>query len=142
MPEPSSTLPDAKPGAKPFPWRCHRCRKKEVRPAVSAYRSPILYEGQQYPLDTPELVVPRCAACGEFVFTDQVEQQVDRVFRTQLHLLTAEQIQTNRRALELSRQELAARLGVEEDLLRRWEDNLLVPSRAHDNLLRLYFGLP
>jgi DNA-binding transcriptional regulator YiaG len=93
-------------------------------------------------VDTPELVVPQCAACGELVFTDQVEQQVDRVFRAQLHLLTAEQIRTNRLALDLSRQELAARLGVEEDLLRRWEDDLLIPSRAHDNLLRLYFGLP
>lgn len=142
MPESTSTLEQVPQASKPFPWRCHKCRQKTVEPATVAYRSTIRHDDQLHTVDTPGLVVPRCTNCGELVFTDEVERQVDRVFRAQVHLLTADQIRTNRSALGLSREQLAERLGVERDLVRRWEENLVVPSRAHDNLLRLYFGLP
>ncbi len=39
-------------------------------------------------------------------------------------------------------QELAARIGVAEATISRWETGTLIPSRAMDNLLRLSFALP
>ncbi len=141
-PEPSAAPAADKPTGKPFPWTCHRCRQKAVRPAVIAHRSNILFEGQKHVVDVPQLTVPRCEACGELVFDSHAEEQIDRVFRSQVGLLTPEQIRANREALGLGRQELAVRLGIAEDLLGRWEEDLLLPSRAADNLLRLYFALP
>ncbi len=93
-------------------------------------------------VDLPQLNIPRCAHCGELLFDHWADDQIDLAFRQQVHLLTPKQIQTNRTALGLSRPELAARLGIEEDRLQRWEEDLEIQPRAMDNLLRLYFALP
>jgi DNA-binding transcriptional regulator YiaG len=76
------------------------------------------------------------------IFDNWADDQINHVFRLQAHLLTPEQIRANRTALGLSQEELAARLGVDVDLLRRWEDDMRIQSRVQDNLLRLYFALP
>jgi DNA-binding transcriptional regulator YiaG len=106
------------------------------------YQSTINYEGQTYVVDVPDLVVPRCKTCGELYFDNYADDQINRYFRVQAHLLTPEQIRDNRTALGLGQEEFAARVGVEVDLLRRWEEDISIQSRVQDNLLRLYFALP
>jgi DNA-binding transcriptional regulator YiaG len=100
------------------------------------------YEDQLYLVDTPRLNIPRCQECGELYFDNWADEQINLAFRAQAQLLTPEQIRANRTTLGLSRQELATRLGVEEDLIRRWEENGTLQSRVMDNLLRLYFAFP
>jgi DNA-binding transcriptional regulator YiaG len=132
----------AQVAARPFPWRCLRCRKNAVWPASLAYSSQIQLEGQVHTVDTPNLEVPRCRECGELHFDNSAEEQISRAARAQLNLLQPEQIQTNRIALGLSVTEFAARLGVPEDLLRDWERGFMFQPRAADNLMRAFFALP
>src|SRR5262249_31913804 len=127
---------------KPFPRVCARCRTKTVWPATVPYRGTVRYEDQLYPVEVPELVVPRCQTCGELHFDNYADDQINQVLRAKLGLLAPEQIRVNRTALGLSQDELAARLGVDAELLRRWEEDRLLQSRVQDRLLRLYFALP
>jgi DNA-binding transcriptional regulator YiaG len=76
------------------------------------------------------------------LFDNWADDQINRAFREQLHLLSPEQIRNNRTALRLSREDLAARLGIEEEVLKGWEEGQRIQSRLADNLLRLYFALP
>ncbi len=125
-----------------FPWRCQRCRKKEVRPVVIPYRTQVRHDGVLVTVEVPALTVPRCALCGELLFDDRANDQMSAALRAQLNLLTPEQIQANRTALGLNPRELAAQLGMPDDAIEQLEEGLRVQSRALDNLLRLYFAVP
>jgi DNA-binding transcriptional regulator YiaG len=141
-PEASAQAIAERPAGRPFPWPCPRCGKKAVWPVIMPYQSKFWYEDQLYLVDTPRLNVPRCSECGELLFDNWADEQINRAFRVQAALLSPEQIRANRTALGLGRRELAGRLGVEEDLVRRWEENATLHSRVVDNLLRLYFAFP
>jgi DNA-binding transcriptional regulator YiaG len=107
-----------------------------------AYSLTMVHDGQEYTVDIPNLVVPCCETCGERVFNDQANDQISRAFRARLQLLNPEQIRANRLALGLSSQDLAARLGIAEELLTDWEEALKIQSRAADRMLRLFFASP
>ena len=83
---------------KPFPWRCPECGKKEVRAAHVAYTTEIKYDGRLYTVEIPELSVPRCGACGELVFDTRADEQIARELRSQLGLLSADQIRPTGRS--------------------------------------------
>ncbi len=127
---------------KPFPRWCARCRTKTVWPVTVAHRTSVNYEGRPHEVEVPRLVVPRCETCGELHFDAYADEQITAAIRARMRLLTPEQIRVNRTALGQSQEDLAFRLGVEADLLRRFEEGLMIPSRVQDNLLRLYFALP
>jgi putative zinc finger/helix-turn-helix YgiT family protein len=100
------------------------------------------HDGRLYAVEVPQLTVPHCGHCGELVFNEDAEAQVRRVLRTQLHLLTPEEIHAARTALKLTPKDLAYRLGVSEAAISRWETETQIQSRAMDNLLRVFFALP
>lgn len=127
---------------RPFPWHCPKCRNKEVRPVVVAYRCDMAHDGRLYAVEVPQLTVPQCGHCGELVFNYPAEEQIRRALRTQLSLLTADDIRAARTSLQLSQKELAERLGVAEATISRWETGAQIQSRAMDNLLRVFFALP
>ena len=142
MPEPI-LLPDGVTVmGKPFPRSCARCRTKTVWPVTIPYRTAVSYEGQTHDVEVPGLVVPRCQTCGELHLDAYADEQITRAFRAKMRLLTPEQTRANRTALGMTEEELASRLGVEAELLRKWEEGTRIPSRMQDNLLRLYFALP
>lgn len=127
---------------KPFPWRCLKCRKRDVFPATIPYTTEVNHDGRLYEVRVPALEIPRCRSCAELVFTNRVDEQITAVLRAQLRILTPDQIRESRKALGLLQQELAERLGVAEATISRWETGTLIQSRAMDNLLRAYFALP
>lgn len=142
-------MPDQKPMTdasrsigRSFPWHCPKCRRKEVRPAVVSYQCEMAHDGRLHTVVVTDLTVPRCGHCGELVFNDGAEAQVRRALRTQLRLLTPEDIRAARTALGLSQKDLADRLGVAEATISRWETETQIQSRAMDNLLRVFFALP
>lgn len=128
--------------AKPFPWRCPECGKKEVRPAVVRHVSQIKHDGRLYTVEIPSLRVPRCDACGELVFDNDADEQIARALREHLGLLSSGQIRKNREALGLSQRSLAEHLGVAVETISRWENGALTQTRAMDRYLRVYFGVP
>ncbi len=127
---------------KPFPWRCPKCRRREVRPRVGPYVAQVKHDGRLHQVPIDELEIPTCDACGERVFSRRVDQRISRELRRQLRLLSPEQIRSAVAALGTSQKELAARLGVAESTLARWVSGSVIQSRAMDNLLRLYFAFP
>jgi putative zinc finger/helix-turn-helix YgiT family protein len=129
-------------GERPFPWRCPKCLKKEVYLAHIPYTAEVAHDGRSYTIAIPELHVPRCRACGELVFGSSADDQIMDALRAHVRLLKPQQIRNSRKALGLSQQEMAERLGVAEATISRWETGGLIQSRAMDNLLRAYFALP
>ena len=133
-------MPDSR--GRPFPWRCPECGKKEVQPTTISHASQIKHDGRLYSVEVSKLRVPRCQACGELVFDNAADEQIAAALRSQLGLLSAEQIRKNRDELGLSQRELAAHLGVAAETISRWENGVLTQTRAMDRYLRLYFGVP
>jgi putative zinc finger/helix-turn-helix YgiT family protein len=127
---------------KPFPWRCPECGQKDVRPTCLAYTAEIKHDGRLHAVEIPQLRVPRCEACGELVFDSQADEQIAQALRSQLGLLSAEQIRTNREKLRLSQRQLAEHLAVAAETISGWETGALTQSRAMDRYLRVYFGVP
>ena len=127
---------------KSFPWCCSQCRAKEVYAAVVPYTARVNHDGRIYELEIPALDVARCRACGELVFDDRADEQISDALRSHLGLLTPDQIRQALRTLGMRQKTLAASLGIAEATLSRWLSGGLIQSRAMDNLLRVYSGIP
>jgi hypothetical protein len=72
----------------PFPWRCNHCGKEAVDMATIAYPAEARHDGRLYAFTIPNLRIPVCRACGEKVFTDDVDRQVNDALRLHIEVLT------------------------------------------------------
>src|SRR6516164_8032290 len=77
---------------RPFPWRCRHCGKNEVDIATVSYDAEIRHDGRLYMFTIPHLSIPICRACGEKVFTEKVDDQINVALRSHLRLLAPEEI--------------------------------------------------
>ncbi len=127
---------------KPFPRQCHKCGQQEVRPVASPYTAEVKHDGRLHKIEIAELEIPTCQSCGERVFSRRVNNEISQALRSQLRLLSPDQILAKLRELGLSQKEMAARLGVAEATFSRWVTGSVIQSRALDNLLRTYFAFP
>jgi putative zinc finger/helix-turn-helix YgiT family protein len=124
---------------RPFPWRCIECKEKEVYPLETDYECTLKHDDNSYTIRIPNLPIPTCRNCGSRVFTPKVDDRIVAALRDHIDLLTPQQIDEGRVQMGLSPMQLAKQLGVTEEMLLRWEQGLLIQSRAMDNLLRVYF---
>src|SRR4051812_9483441 len=124
----------------PFPWRCRHCGEKEVVLTTISYDAEVRHDGRLYTFTIPQLLIPVCQACGEKVFTEQVDEQVNVALRFHLHLLTPADMKTALERLGMTQKEAADRLGIAEATLSRWLNETQIQSRAMDNLLRVFFA--
>jgi hypothetical protein len=69
--------------ARPFPWFCPRCRRKEVRRVTIPYQCQRLFNGQPLTVVIAGLEVPQCGHCGELVFDYEAEEQINRAYLAQ-----------------------------------------------------------
>ncbi len=127
---------------RPYPWRCFVCRAKEVFPQATDYTTTRKHDGRVYTIHIPDLVIPTCRNCGAQTFAVGDDEPILAALRAQAGLLTPEQIQKGREELGMTQQELADQLGVDEETVARWERGGMIQSRAMDNYLRVYFGIP
>ena len=126
----------------PFPWRCRRCGNKQVVPTTIPYEAEIRHDGRVHAFNIPRLTLPVCAECSEKVFTEKVEDQITDAFRAHIHLLAPAEIRAGLDRLQLKPREAAERLGIAEETLSFWLDEVQIQSRAMDNLLRVFFAFP
>ena len=128
--------------ARPFPWHCRHCGKSEVAMTKMSYDAEIRHDGTLYAFTTPRLEIPVCRACGEKVFTEKVDDQINAALRAHLHLLTPEEMRAALARINMTQKEAAERLGIAEATLSRWLTETQIQSRAMDNLLRVFFAFP
>src|SRR5215469_6445929 len=79
---------------RPFPWRCRRCGKDAVELTTTRYDAEVSHDGTLHAFSIPDLEIPVCRSCGEKVFTEQVDAQVNAALRAHLHLLAPEEIRS------------------------------------------------
>jgi putative zinc finger/helix-turn-helix YgiT family protein len=127
---------------RPFPWRCRHCGKDEVVMSTVGYEAEVRHDGRLHTFTIPRLEIPVCRACGEKVFTEKVDDQINAALRAHLRLLTPEEMRTALGRLNMRQKEAAERLGVAEATLSRWLNQTQIQSRAMDNLLRVFFAFP
>ena len=106
------------------------------------YDAETRHDGRVHQFTIPKLQIPCCQACGEKVFTEDVDQQVNDALRRHLRLLTPKQMSDAITELGITQKELAERLGIAEATLSRWLTETQIQSRALDNLLRLFIAIP
>ena len=82
---------------RPFPWKCPSCLKREVFPDQISYTAEIKHDGILYSVHLPSLRTPNCRSCGEVLFDDRADEQINDALRMQLRILTPAQIRQNRR---------------------------------------------
>ena len=61
---------------RPFPRRCGHCGKDEVVMITTDYSAETRHDGRLYRFVVPSLQIPACRACGEKVFTEDVNRQI------------------------------------------------------------------
>lgn len=127
---------------RPFPSRCRHCGKNEVYPGTIDYNAEVRHDGRLHRFVVARLDLPLCRACGEKVFTEAADRQINVSLRSHLKLLTPEQIRGAIARLGYSQKDVAQRLGIAEATLSRWLNETQIQSRALDNLLRLFFAYP
>ncbi len=125
-----------------FPWRCHHCGKKEVRLAKTNYAAEVRHDGRLHAFTIAGLELPVCQACGEMVFTEKVDAQVNDALRAHINLLTPAQIRDAIKRVGMSQKDVAKCLGIAEATLSRWLSEVQIQSRSMDTLLRIFFGFP
>jgi DNA-binding transcriptional regulator YiaG len=124
---------------RPFPWRCPNCRQKEVYRSPHPYEAEVKHDGRVYKLSLPSLQAPKCRACGEVLFDDAVDEQVNEALRAKIGLLDPKDILREANRLCLNQRQLAKELGIAEETLSRWLNGVQIQSKAMDNLMRMYF---
>ena len=127
---------------RPFPWRCRQCGKQDVVMATVQYEPEVRHDGRLHTFSIPDLQLPVCQACGERVFTNGVDDQVDEALLAHLNLLTPAQIRGGIRRVGMTQKEIATRTGIAEETLSRWLNKVQIQSRSMDNLLRVFFAFP
>jgi len=109
---------------------------------TTCYDAEIRHDGRLYTFTIPHLDIPVCQACGEKVFTEKVDDQINAALRSHLHLLTPAEMRAALERVGMTQKQAADRLGIAEATLSRWLNETQIQSRAMDNLLRVFFAFP
>jgi DNA-binding transcriptional regulator YiaG len=142
---PPEELPNMKcpfNAARAFPWRCHHCGKDAVVMATVEYNAEVRHDGRLHAFTIPALSIPVCNECGEKVFTENVDEQVNDALRLHLNVLTPPQIRDALHRVRLSQKEVAERLGIAEATLSRWLNETQIQAKSLDRFLRVFFAFP
>lgn len=136
------TIEHPRDATQPFPWRCNHCGNRAVDMATIEYAAEVRHDGRLHAFRIPNLQIPVCHACGEKVFTEDVDRQVNDGLRLHLKFLTPAKIRNALDRLDLSQKELAGRLGIAEATISRWLSGTQVQSKSMDRLLRVFLAFP
>jgi putative zinc finger/helix-turn-helix YgiT family protein len=127
---------------RPFPWRCRHCGKSQVVMTSINYDAEVRHDGRVHMFAVANLELPVCQVCGNKVFTEKVDDQINAALRLNLRLLTPDEVRNALERVNMTQREAAERLGIAEATLSRWLNETQIQSRAMDNLLRVFFAFP
>ena len=130
------------PRTRVYPITCHECRERSVAPAMIARDAEVRYEGVLQTVHVAALPVLRCKRCGDVTEGNDAEAAIHAALRSKLALLQPEEIRAQRRGLGCTQVALAEAIGCAPESLSRWENGMVIQSRATDRSLRAYFAVP
>jgi putative zinc finger/helix-turn-helix YgiT family protein len=125
-----------------YSTKCSKCGERAVVLATVPYVVQVDNDGRKYDIAIPDLVVPRCAKCGNIVLHGEANSRITAEFRKIAGLLTPEEIRFHRERVGLSQEELAEHLGTTVLTLSRWELGELIQPRSLDRFLRAILTMP
>lgn len=125
-----------------YPRKCNACAQKRVVMATIDYTAEVRHDGRLYEFVVPKLHIEVCEACGEKVFTEQVDAQINHALRNHIGLLHPEEIKANLKRIAMNQKKVAESLGLAEATLSRWLNGTQIQSRAMDTLMRTFFSFP
>ena len=125
-----------------FSPKCIMCRQRTMALTPVHYSAKIDHDGRTYDVDIPDLEVPKCANCGNFVLDHEANKQIDTAFRRQASLLTSEEIRKGIESLGMSQQAFADRLGISPSTLSRWVTGAQIQQRSLNRAMRALFVSP
>lgn len=102
---------------------------------AAPYEQEIRHDGRLYAFKLERLDIPVCRACGEKVFTEEVDDQIHAALRSDLRLLTPEEMRIALQRVGMTQKEAADRHGIAEGTLSRRLNEMQIQSRAMDNRL-------
>jgi hypothetical protein len=85
-----------------FSPKCIHCRQRTMILTPVPYHTKITYDGGEYDVSIPTLVVPKCSRCSEFVLDDEANRQIDLAFRRVAKLLSPTEIVQEREGIDLT----------------------------------------
>jgi hypothetical protein len=88
-PEECQEMKQPRDAAPAFPWRCNHCGENAVDMATIQYQAEVRHDGRLYTFTIPNLRIPVCRKCGEKVFTEDVDGQINDALRLHLHVPAA-----------------------------------------------------
>lgn len=127
---------------KSYPHKCPNCREQALFPTVEDTTVELQHDGQLYTVTVPNLEVSRCTACAEGTWSYDSAGRIEDALRVAAGILMPADILAARLRLGVAACDLAAQLGVVEEVYARWESGGQLQSSASDKLLRLYFANP
>lgn len=67
-----------------IPDRCPICASTDLVRTNTSLEIDVKHEGRQYRLSIPSLDIRQCAACGERVFDEDVDRQINEALQAQI----------------------------------------------------------
>lgn len=111
-------LPKRSQLEQPFPLECPHCASTSIALTEIDYLTQVKHEGRLERFHVRDLRIPICALCGEKIFTEEVDRQINQALREHLKLLSPEEIRSSIEQLGMSQKEVAQALGVAEGRFR------------------------
>jgi hypothetical protein len=72
-----------------FPWRCCDCGRDEVfKDTILDYPATAKHSGRLYSFVVPQLTVGKCRKCGEVLFSNVTDDQIEAAFQEHLAKVT------------------------------------------------------
>lgn len=108
----------------------------------SDYQAEVRHDGRLHSFVVRDLEAPTCQSCGERLFTESVDEQINAALREHLQLLSPAQIREAIKRVQLSQKDVSQQLGIAEATLSRWLSKTQIQSRSMDTLLRVFLAFP
>jgi len=121
---------------------CFECGKDLEPRLAPPQRMTMRYEGSPHEVLVDKLPEWHCADCQVAVIDESSDKPLQDALRKHIGLLRPEQIKAGLKALGISQEKFAERLGCAAESVSRWLNGAVLQSRTYDRLMRIYFHVP
>lgn len=121
---------------------CFQCGKDLEPRLAPPQHMTMRYEGSPHEVLVDKLPEWHCADCKVSVVDESSDKPLQDALRKHIGLLRPEQIKAGLKALGISQDKFAERLGCAAESVSRWLNGVVLQSRTYDRLMRIYFHVP